>query len=197
MTVGITGLAALPTPQTSWTSQAVDLNGRPVREEGVTPSAETLEAMNAIPDTGERFAVPSVGMEVRLGTLSMADNTITPPGFTSAYLVRNLGVTPAAADTGTVYVVMHSVRGGGLGPGNYLLDVGTGAAAVKAGDAVEVAGRSYSVTGSEAIPKHELPLAPIWQNVPGRLVIITCLQQPSGVASADNLVITADLIPAN
>jgi hypothetical protein len=194
---GILGLVTVPDAQSSTTSQTVDLNGKAVREEGVVPTAETREAMKAVPDIGERFVVPSVGMDVRLGALDMADNTITPPGFTSAYLVRNLGVAPATADTGTVYAVMHSIRGGGMGPGNYLLDVETGAAAVSAGDVVEVAGRSYSITGSEAVPKQELPSSPIWQNTPGRLVIITCLQQPSGATSLNNLVIMADLLPTN
>ena len=191
--VGVLGALGILTP----TTQTVpDLQGNRVHvDPGTLPPAKTQKAMNVVPDIGQRLKVPSVGLDVRLGELSEADNTITPPGFDSAYLVRNLGASLDQPGQGTLYVVAHSVRGGGIGPGNYLIDVEHGTARVKPGATVQVGDHTYVVTGSKTIDKHRLPDDPaMWANTPPRrLVLITCLQQPSGAPSTDNLIITATL----
>ena len=172
-----------------------DLKGHPVQvDPGTLPPAKTQKAMKVVPDIGQRLTVPSVGLNVRLGELSEADNTITPPGFDSAYLVRNLGASLEHPEQGTVYVAAHSVRGGGIGPGNYLIDVEHGTARVKPGATVQVGDHTYVVTDSKTVEKDRLPNdQAIWTNTPGRLVLITCLQLPSGAPSTDNLIITATL----
>lgn len=173
----------------------LDLNGDPVAlEPGTVPDASTLRAMDAQEDTGARFRAPAVGLDVPLGELTMSDSTITPPGFRSAYRVRNLGVPPERADEGTVFVAMHSLRGGGTGPGNFLIDVDRQEARVSPGDRIEVAGVPYEVTGTELVAKDRLgATASIWSDEPGRLVVITCLQRPDGSPSVDNLVVQARL----
>jgi hypothetical protein len=190
--IGVLGALGTLTP----TAQTVpDLQGNQVHvDPGTLPSAKTQKAMRAVPDIGQRLKVPSVGLDVRLGELSEADNTITPPGFDSAYLVRNLGASLDRPGQGTLYVVAHSVRGGGIGPGNYLIDVEHGTARVKPGATVQVGDHTYVVTGSKTIDKDRLPDDPaMWANTPRRLVLITCLQRPSGAPSSDNLIITATL----
>jgi len=174
-----------------------DLAGNAVTyETDATPPPKVTEKMDAVEDAGDRFAVPSVDLDVHLGALTMTDGTITPPGFTSAYLVRNLGVSLEDAAEGTVFVVMHSLRGGGVGPGNYLIDVENETAAVDPGATVTVGDRSYTVTGDLAITKTGIQdSASVWQSVPGKLVIITCLQRPEGGPSQENIVITATLNP--
>jgi len=174
-----------------------DLHGNTVQldpDSGLTP--KLVQEMDAVVDTGERFTVPSVGLDVPLGSLDMVHDTITPPGFSSAYFVRNLGVAPGSATStaGTVFVALHSLRGGGVGPGNYLIDVDTGRSRVADGATITVAGIDYTVTGSRVIGKQELPgAADVWANTPGKLVVITCLQRPDGRASTQNMVITAQL----
>lgn len=172
-----------------------DLNGDPVvLEPGTVPDASTIRTMDAEEDTGARFRAPSVGLDVPLGELSMSDSTITPPGFRSAYRVRNLGVSPDQATEGTVFVAMHSLRGGGKGPGNFLIDVDRQESRVAPGDRIEVAGVPYDVTSTELVPKDRLgATASIWTDEPGRLVVITCLQRPDGSPSVDNLVVRARL----
>lgn len=172
-----------------------DLHGRAVAlEPGTVPDATTLDRMHAREDTGDRFVVPSVGLDVPLGELTMVDSTITPPGFRSAYRVRNLGVAPADADSGTVFVALHSLRGGGEGPGNSLIDVEEQTAKVGEGDRIEVAGVDYEVTGTEFVKKDRLGASEdVWADEPGRLVVITCLQRPDHTPSVDNLVVTARL----
>ena len=186
--VGIVTVASAPTG-------TVDMRGHHVvLEPGTVPAPAVEKKMDAVVNTGVRFTVPSVGLNVPLGELSEAGGTITPPGFTAAYRVRNLGVPLANATKGTVFVAMHSIRGGGIGPGNYLIDVSAGAAKVSDGAKIHVGSLTYSVTGSQTVTKNQLPKdAAVWANAPGRLVAITCLQTPAQTASTDNVVITAQL----
>lgn len=165
-----------------------DMNGQPVRYE--LDAAPRPEA-SATPDGYGRFTAPGVGLDVPLGALDATAGEITPPGFQSAYLVRNVGVTPDRSGMGAVYVVMHSLRNGAVGPGNALIDIDQETARIVAGDELSVDGVTYSVTGAQRISKAALPSSDIWTAGAGSLVVITCLQRPYGGPSVDNIVITA------
>ncbi|WP_157417712.1 class F sortase [Nocardioides sp. Iso805N] len=159
-------------------------------EPGVLPATNVLTRMRVQNDTGQRFVAPSVGLNVPLGALTMVDDNITPPGITSAYLVRNLGVQPGRAKDGTVFVVMHSVHGGGIGAGDYLVDLAHGGSALKTGAIIDVGGVRYRVTGSMSLPKTQVPdRSDIWADTPGRVVVITCLQNPDGTPATRNLIV--------
>lgn len=173
-----------------------DLAGNEVAiEPDVAPAPATVKRMDVGAPAGDRFSVPAVGLDVPLAAMNEVDHTITPPGFQDAYRIRNIGTSPANPGAGTVFVVMHSIRGGGVGPGNYVFDLARGTSRVPAGTSIAVAGTEYRVTESHLVTKSGLPaFAGIWANTPGRLVVITCLQRPDGRPSTDNLVITADLV---
>ncbi|MEQ6896401.1 class F sortase [Microbacterium sp. KR10-403] len=190
------GVVALAWPHDASAGALHDLAGNAVAlEPGTAPAPAQRATMDPVDDTGARFAVPAVGLDVPLGTMTPADGQITPPGFTSAYVVRDLGVTPEAATEGTVFVVMHSLRDGAVGPGNYLIDVAEASARVHTGDEIEVGGTTYAVTGSREITKPDIADdAAVWADEPGRLVVITCLQRPGGGPSYDNVVITAQRV---
>ena len=168
-----------------------DLRGQTVvLDPGETP--EPAASAKAIRSIGTTVKVPSVGLDVPLGALNAVDGQITPPGFTSAYWVRNMGVPVADGKSGTVFIVMHSLRGGGVAPGNYLTNVNTQTSRVKVGATVEVADVMYTVTGSQLIDKKTIARnSSVWTNTPNRLLLITCLEHANGSASTDNLVITA------
>jgi hypothetical protein len=168
-----------------------DLRGNAVQlDPGVVPIPAASSQAKA--DTGARLIVKSVGLNVPLGALNAVHGEITPPGFTSAYWVRNEGVSTAASSKGTVFVVMHSLRGRGMAPGNYLADVAHQRSKVPGDATVSVAGVDYVVTGSQLISKGTLSQnAAVWANTPNRLLLITCLEHADGSASTDNLVITA------
>lgn len=173
-------------------SVATGMNGRPAAlDPGVTPIP--ISKSHAVDQhAGQRFVVPSVGLNVPLGALDEVGGEVTPPGFTSAYRIRNLGVSPKNADRGTAYVVMHSATGGATAPGNYLTNISRGTATVGTGAVVKAAGVSYRVTGWQAVRKNELAsTANVWSSVKDRLVIITCLERPEGGPSISNIVITA------
>lgn len=178
------------------TTTTTDMAGNIVAADpGSGADPATLSQMAVVPSTGERFAVPSVGLDVPLGSLKVVGGLVDPPGFTAAYWVRNEGVSPALATQGTVFVAMHSLRGGGVAPGNYLIDVAQGRATVAVGSKITVGPVTYRVTGTHVIAKPTLPFQDaIWANVPNRLVVITCLQRPDGHRSVDNVVITATRI---
>ncbi|MFJ6532657.1 class F sortase [Microbacterium sp. NPDC091662] len=171
-----------------------DMAGNAVVLEDPIADPQTLARMDVVEDAGERFTVPSVGLDVPLGGLDMVDGEITPPGFTSAYTVRNLGL-PDDPSAGTTYVVMHSMPAPGVAPGNYLIDVADGHAAVLAGAQVVVGEQVYEVDSSYSVDKSELSTQSVlWADHPGRLVIITCQQLPSGERSVQNTVIEAHLV---
>lgn len=174
--------------------RTVDMAGNSVVLEDPIASPEVLVEMDVDEDAGERFVVADVELDVPLGALDMVDGEITPPGFTSAYIVRNLG-TPADAAAGTTYVVMHSIPKPGVAPGNYLIDVADGKASVEAGTTIQVGDASYAIDSSYTVDKAQLPQqTALWENRAGRLVVITCQQLPSGERSVQNTVIEAHLI---
>lgn len=172
----------------------LDMEGNPVAlAPGAAPSADQLERMDAQPDVGLRFQVPAVDLDVPLGASDMVDNTINPPGFTSAYQIRNLGVPVDEAATGTVFVAMHSLRGG-VGPGNHLINVAAQQSKLDPGTEVAIGDRSWIVTGDLTVSKFDLgEQEHLFNNTAGRLVIITCQQRRDGTATTQNLVITAQL----
>ena len=170
----------------------LDLRGHPVQADSGTVAHTTAEVAKVQQDTGQRFVVLTVGLDVALDSLGVANGNITPPGFTSAYLVRNLGTTLTHSTTGTVYVVMHSIRGGGVGPGNYLQNSKTGATSLHTGNIITVGGVDYRMASSTLVLKTQLPAdRNVWANIPGRLIVITCLENADGSPSTQNLIITA------
>jgi hypothetical protein len=172
-------------------SGPVDLHGNRVQADDAVPPMSKSSAVPAIDD--DRFVVESVGLDVPLGALNAVDGVIEPPGFTSAYWVRNEGVSPADGKNGTVFVVMHSLRNGATGPGNYLIDVDGRTSKVGIGAKITVDDATYTVTGTQTIDKPDVAHASsIWADKPGRLVVITCLQRPEGGLSQQNVVIEAE-----
>lgn len=171
-----------------------DMAGNPVLVE--QPSAVDQKRVDAVPSmAGMTLRVPSTGLNVPLGELNEVDGVINPPGFASAYLVRNYGARLAGATKGTVFVAMHSCRGGAVCPGNYLINVDAGTASVKPGADVYLAGLHYRVTTWQKVYKPDVQTdGAIWVNAPGRLVLFTCLQVPAQTKSIDNMVITAQLV---
>lgn len=169
----------------------VDMRGEPVElDPSVTPIPAS--ASRAVATGHGRLEVPSVDLDVPLGALDAVDGVITPPGFTSAYVVRNLGVPLSRSSRGTTFVVMHSLRGGGVAPGNALVDAASGSARVRAGDPVRADGTTYTVASSRLVARDRIAAdADVWADTPDRLVLITCLLTADGSPSSHNLVVTA------
>lgn len=174
--------------------QPKDMRGNPVLF--AAPSQEMLDRIDAVPaEGGIRLEVPVAALDVTVGAINQVDGVMDPPGFASAYLVRNYGANLAHATMGSVFLVMHSCRGGAVCPGNYLIDVAAGTASVPIGADVYLDDLHYRVTGWQKVDKPEVgDTAEIWENVPGRLVMLTCLQNKEQTASTQNMVVTAQLV---
>lgn len=183
------------TPHTPQGGRLRDLNGNTVTfDPGTIPSPKIQRRMRATPGNSEhRLQIPAVGLNVPLGAMNMVNDIIEPPTFTSAYQIRNLGTTPPHAATGTVFIAMHSLRDGGVGPGNYLYNTATGKAKVSPGQHVTADGTTYTITATTTLSKTRIGSDDaVWADTPDRLVLITCLELPSGAPSVDNFVVTAE-----
>jgi len=151
-------------------------------------------------DVGVRFKIPSVNLNVPLGEVNQVDGLINPPGFTSVYRVKNMGVKLEDAAKGTVYAVTHSLRAPGKAPGNYVIDIDKSSVTVQNGAEIDVGDLKYTVVSSQIVAKTELSAqANLWANTPGMLVFITCLQFKSSAGyvdghSPDNVVIIGQLV---
>jgi len=187
-----------------WYKQAhtpvyLDLQGnKVVPDDNSIFNPDYIQAADAQPDLGIRFKVPSVGLDVPLGSVNQVDNVINPPGYTSVYWVKNMGVSLANADQGTVYVVTHSVRAPGEAPGDYMIDQSTTTVTVQNGAEIDVGDRVYKVVSSLTVSKDDLGnQTALWAGTPGMLVLITCMQGgdylPNG-HSATNVVIIGRLV---
>lgn len=171
-----------------------DLAGHPVQVDGASGPSATADPYSAAPWTGPWLTASSVSLHVPLRTTAVSGGVLTPPGFTSAYRVTNLGVDLAHASAGTVFVVAHALRGGGVAPGNLVENIKKGTSSLGAGDTVKVGSLTYRVTGSHLDAKSSIgDDSTVWANTPGRLVLITCMERPSGAAPTSNLVIEATL----
>jgi len=152
-------------------------------------------------DLGVRFKIPSVNLNVPLGEVNEVDGVINPPGFSSVYRLRNLGVTLKNAEQGTVYTATHSLRPPGVGPGNYVINVASGTVIVPVGGEIDVGDRVYSMVSYRIINKGDLGAQQdLWANTPGMLVFITCLQFPTAAGyqadghSSENVIIVGKLV---
>ena len=177
-------------------SSPVDLNGDPVVfSKGDVPSKTEIEKMNVQDEikssrSPARLRVPSVGLDVPVGSIRAVDGVINPPKFDRAYVVDNIGSSLDKNSDGTVFLVTHSVRRG-FAPGNALIDVSEKRARVNVGDKIYVADNVFRVTGFENVARKSIADSPrIWENVPGRLVLITCMQRSNG-KPVENAVIFA------
>ena len=170
-----------------------DLEGAAVAfEPGASPPPTSRS--RAVDDEGMRLRAASHGLDVALGSLDSVDGEVTPPGFTSAYVVRDRSVAWDDASTGTVVVAMHALSGGSA-PGNAFIDPITGETTVGAGDLIDVATRRYTVTQVRRVPKPDLAFdEDLWIPAAGRLIVITCVPR-EGTAARDNLVVIAQATP--
>ena len=177
------GVGALALPGGAEQSGLRDLAGNTV-----VPDLPIVDDPTTVRQVGDaRLRIPSVDLDVRLGEIRTRNGVLNPPSYDGAYLVRDLGT----AD-GTTFVVMHSLRGG-IGPGNAVIDIPGGRVALEPGALIEVGCTTFRLTETHVVAKTELPSrADIWQDVPGRLALMTCLQNARNTPSTANAVIIAE-----
>ncbi|MDR0285405.1 MAG: hypothetical protein LBI33_11055 [Propionibacteriaceae bacterium] len=174
-----------------------DLEGNiVVPEDESALSPEFMKAAGQVDDDGgEGFIVPTLDLQVALGSINAVNGSMNPSNFKNVFWVRNMGVSLDKAETGTVYLVTHAIQGG-KAPGNILQSGGQ--VALKPGDLITVNHRTYVFESASIISKSDKDdnlgtHDELWTNDPGRLVLVTCLLNPHGGLAVDNLVIIAKL----
>jgi hypothetical protein len=177
-----------------------DMDGNLVAPENPEDmTEEAIQEMDPEVQLGTwRFVVPDVDLDAPLGAMNTYKGVINPPGYTSVYWIRNMGVSLENAGSGTVYMATHSLRHGGRGPGNYLIDVEKGEGKVPIGAAMYAKADTeqvkYRVTDVISVPKSDIGTVNVWDEaVPGRIVIVTCLQRPDNSASRNNIIVVGIL----
>lgn len=142
----------------------------------------------------QRLQIPAVDLDVPLIETRSREGVLRAPGFQDAYWVADRGVSPADAQSGTVYVVLPSLPGDGVAPGDYVQDLHDASSSLRRGTLVAVAGRDYEVVAWAAVDKEALPAREeYWAAVPRRLILITEMQQQAGDPPAENLIIVGEL----
>ncbi|HEX9088656.1 MAG TPA: class F sortase [Arthrobacter sp.] len=134
---------------------------------------------------------PAIGMNqgiLPLAPEAGAQASIIPPITTSAYWLIPYG-SPGSADT--TYIVGHSWEGLDTAF-NHLSSV------AKRGDRITITTAAgvgtYTVTGLSTENKSTLKDSPIWNKVPGRLILVSCY---TADLWGTNMIVTADLEPAH
>lgn len=175
-------------------SDLVDLEGNVVVPDDADATSQAfLDAADMIEDDGgDGFSIPSVGLHVPLGSVNEVEGVINPPNFTSAFWIRNRGVSVDNADQGTVYIAAHSILWG-KAPGNYIQE--NEKVIVNNGDYIQVNDKTYTITDVQLIPKTEIGSHDdLWANTPGMLVFLTCLQRNDKAPSTLNVVVIGQLV---
>ncbi|GAB2734506.1 hypothetical protein GCM10027090_02440 [Sinomonas soli] len=141
----------------------------------------------------QRLDYPAAGASVAVHALTptasdLASHAIEPPDTKDAYWLTNYG-RPGTRSTDTTYIVAHRWVGADA-PFNHIGEQ------ARLGDKFTLTTAAgalpYRVVAVQEIGKSELAASPIWDRVPGRVVLITCdFSDPWG----KNTVITADPTP--
>ena len=161
------------------------------------PAAGTAahRAAGSTPSSPVHVVVPAVGVDLPVLPLTPRRGVIDPPLLTAAYWITGYGAPVGSPDQArnTLYLAAHSAGRGSAGFDPLAGDA-RGRGAVGPGDRIDVATAtgtvSYTVQRTAEYDKDALPRASdVWQDVPGRLVLITC--RYDGGRSTRNLVVFA------
>lgn len=160
-----------------------------------TPTFESSSSSTAVVnDSSGRLQVSNL-VDAPLGAMSPSvENLVNPPNGTDAFVVEGDGYgTPGNTEGLTTVVAMHSGSLRSEAVGNALFDRDARSPLVAVGDSVSIDGRELLVSRVEIVDKPRLATSEwIWENSSGRVVLITCLQRPTGEGrSTQNLVIEA------
>lgn len=164
-----------------------------VEEDGELVDAATRE--RAYPEFAGRFLMPRLGVDVELRSMPIGDeggrSVVRPPTFQHAYLVDEPEFGTPTSTEGTAYVALHSAMGRDAAA-NPLTNPYSQETLVEPGDIFIVDGVEYEVGSSQLIPKPELTQRDeVWTPEAGKLVILTCLQNPDFTPASKNVLTIA------
>lgn len=153
------------------------------------PEIETEADVNSV----DRLVIPSLSVDADLMPMSISGGRINPPNGTDAFWVDDWCQPGGHADC-TSIIAFHSGRDGRDALGNaFITDDGT--STLTSGEPVYANGQRYEVIETFPVSKAALPSTDaVWKDAPGRLVLITCIQQGTGLRSVENSVVVAQAV---
>ncbi|KJC63589.1 hypothetical protein TZ00_13725 [Agreia bicolorata] len=156
-------------------------------------------APDPIPGQPLRIQIQAVGLDADVRAMGVPESReLDPPGPYRAYWISDYGVA-GPASTNTTYLAGHTYRDGSA-VFNPLLDVPQSAGAVSPGESIVITTPegdvSYTIESTELYDKTSVEQqTKLWEQVPGRLVVVTCFQYNGGTSSSQNFVVYAQLDP--
>lgn len=190
---GCASPSSSPATGPSATAPAAPAAASSASEEPQPTAAETpLKASST------HLRIQDVGLDLPVLPLTPRGGVINPPTLREGYWIQPYG-SPGPHPDDTVYIAAHSWSRGDAAF-NPLMDRAAQRSTLHVGDDVELdtprGTVHYAVTATHTYVKGQLPTASaVWEQHPGRLVLITCFQRADGGRSTDNLVITAEAAP--
>ncbi|KAB3519951.1 hypothetical protein GC425_08545 [Corynebacterium sp. zg254] len=167
-----------------------DLKGNPVDRSNADNAGVSPAEMNQVTETGERFAIPSLKLNVKLGSVTSFNGVIEPLNYTDAFVVSDYSDGYSNPEDGSVTVVAHALDRGGYAPGNYVFNTETHKSLVEDGQIIAAGPGIFKITEQRTVKKADMPgQASIWNNQPRTLHFITCVPN-----SDENFVITAERV---
>jgi hypothetical protein len=200
LVVGLSSPAPAAVPTSVAQTEPAVPTGRPVASAPASSAPPTTPEARYTPSSATHVVIPSVGLDLPMLPLAPAEGVIDPPLLTAAYWIEPYGAPVGSADQAdnTLYLAAHSAGYGtdGFDP---LLDADHEATTLATGDLVEVRTPegtvTYAVTSAQRYAKEALPAAAeVWEQAPGRLVLITCFQRTGGRLATENLVVVAEAV---
>jgi hypothetical protein len=159
--------------------------------------APTTASAETTPSSAVHVSVPAVGLDLPVLPLAAPDGVIDPPLLTAAYWVQPYGEPVGSAEEAdnTLYLAAHSTSRGDLGF-DPLLTADHQDSALSAGAVVSVSTPGgtvdYTVERTARYDRDALAgAAEVWEAVPGRLVLITCLTPLGAGTTTEDLVVFA------
>lgn len=184
------GIGALVTMQNASTSETVE-------RVCVEPEAPDASPVDGAAPLSVRVPVVDMDVEIEIQPPPV-DGFLIPPNADIASWLDDRG-TPGADADDTVYLLGHSASHGG-GAFDNLVDRESLTSTLLTGDEIIVETEAgevvYQVLSAEYYARGEVENIPkIWEDVPGRLVLVTCLFNENGERLDQNVVIYARLAP--
>lgn len=170
-----------------------DMNNQEVDMDNADYAGHTPEEIQQVSNygpEGPRMRIPSVGLDVPLGTMNSYNGVIEPVGFSQAYIVGDFSPGFHDPAAGSLMLVAHALDGKGKAPGNYVWDSASGEPKVAVGSEISAQGRTYIIDEVAQVRKAEIvDDEDLWEQRPGTLFFVTCVPN-----SDENLVVSAHLV---
>lgn len=178
------------TPSTSVPSESTkSVEASPQATQPESPSARPTVKMSE----PTHISIAEIGYEADVSQMTTDNGVVDPPTKELTYRVTDRGSQPGEDADNTVYLVCHSASRSDVPCNTVYRNAAVGQTIRLTTEASQL---TYRIESIETLSKDgEFENSEkVWSKVPGRLVLITCLQRGLGRSSVENFVVFAQLV---